>query len=457
MSTQSNIPNTNIRKKAKDIKPKIKRPETEDQKVQKKLSNILITQIYRENSANVAYKCIETLLKVIDNIKKDPLEVKYRRLGVDKPLVRNNLRNVKGGMEFLVAIGFRRSVKDFKEVFSLEIPKPADNSNEIDDDKLWIQTSDLEIAHELLQESLNKALERKETHERMLEKEKQEEGKRKEEQSRQREDDLDREQANLNTGFKLGELQNPNSSNNGTKDASFKRLFLSMAWFSSASSNEGLVNNLKRAKIINSPRVDAAMKAVDRGNYVDFEPYQDSPQSIGYGATISAPHMHGYALESLEKFMQPGAKVLDVGSGSGYLTACMAEMVGPEGTAVGLEHIPELVKLAEKNVQKDHPEFLESKRIKFVQGDGRKGYPVDAPYDCIHVGAAASRTPQALLDQLKTPGRKLYDTYRLFIPVGTSSQDIYQIDKDENGNITKKRLMGVMYVPLTDAEKQLNR
>ncbi|CAG8528129.1 5205_t:CDS:1 [Acaulospora morrowiae] len=223
---------------------------------------------------------------------------------------------------------------------------------------------------------------------------------------------------------------------------------IGMAWRCSADSNDGLVDNLKNNKIICSERVEKAMKSVDRKKYVSHSPYMDSPQQIGYGATISAPHMHAIALENMESFLRPGAKSLDVGSGSGYLTVCMAEMVGSEGKVIGIEHIPQLVDMAKSNVQKDRPEFLESNRIEFLVGDGRNGYPEEAPYDCIHVGAAAETTPQVLIDQLKSPGR-------LFIPVGSGSQYIYQFDKDVNGNVTKKSLMGVMYVPLTDAHKQL--
>ncbi|CAG8778617.1 8446_t:CDS:2, partial [Racocetra persica] len=132
----------------------------------------------------------------------------------------------------------------------------------------------------------------------------------------------------------------------------------SMAWFCSANSNSGLVNNLKKAGIFQSDRVEQAMKSVDRGKYVKYDPYRDSPQQIGYGATISAPsttlmfyssHMHAHALENLSPFLRPGMKVLDVGCGSGYLTACLAEMVGPEGKVIGIDHIPQLVNLAKDN------------------------------------------------------------------------------------------------------------
>lgn len=77
---------------------------------------------------------------------------------------------------------------------------------------------------------------------------------------------------------------------NSSVITTFLRPFsLNMAWYCSANSNEGLVNNLKTAKIITSKRVEESMKAVDRKNYVSYSPYRDSPQQLGYGATISAP------------------------------------------------------------------------------------------------------------------------------------------------------------------------
>ncbi|RKP23217.1 protein-L-isoaspartate O-methyltransferase [Syncephalis pseudoplumigaleata] len=191
------------------------------------------------------------------------------------------------------------------------------------------------------------------------------------------------------------------------------------------------------------------MKQVDRANYAPDMAYQDAPQSIGYNATISAPHMHAYALEILHDYLQPGMKVLDVGSGSGYLVSCMAAMTGDTGKVIGVEHIDQLNEQARKNIKKDHPEYLHQGRVELITGDGRLGYAPEAPYDCIHVGAAASRSPTELLKQLKAPGR-------MFIPEGPEfEQSILQYDKDADGEITKRALMGVMYVPLTDREAQL--
>lgn len=136
-------------------------------------------------------------------------------------------------------------------------------------------------------------------------------------------------------------------------------------------------------------------------------PYMDSPQTIGYSATISAPHMHASACESLLPFLKSGAKVLDIGSGSGYLTHVLAELVKPNGTVIGVDHIQPLVDMATKNMAKSQEgkSLLESGRVKFIKADGRKGWPSEAPYDAIHVGAAAAEHHQALVDQLKAPGR----------------------------------------------------
>ncbi|KAG0699545.1 protein-L-isoaspartate O-methyltransferase [Suillus ampliporus] len=222
-----------------------------------------------------------------------------------------------------------------------------------------------------------------------------------------------------------------------------------MAWRCSGNTNGDLIANMHVARIITTDRVKEAMTNVDRANYVmrKSDAYEDSPQPIGHGATISAPHMHAHAIEHLLDYLGPGKRVLDVGSGSGYLCAVLHHLV-PGGIVVGVDHIPRLIDWSWNNLQNDGlGSALDKGEIVMVTGDGRQGYSNLAPYDAIHVGAAAPTIPQHLIDQLKSPGR-------MFIPVGTFAQQIIQVDKDEKGRVTKKDLMGVMYVPLTDAERQ---
>ena len=179
---------------------------------------------------------------------------------------------------------------------------------------------------------------------------------------------------------------------------------------------------------------------------------------------------HAHAAENLLPFLKPGARVLDVGSGSGYLCAVLyrilqdeADQRSEESKVVGIDHIPELVEWSVGNLRQDGlGDAVEHGRIKMVAGDGRKGeccsmhgaqplngggtcgfnvgvagVPEEGPFDVIHVGAAAPALPAALVEQLACPGR-------MFIPVGTYAQQIMQVDKDEHGRVTEIPLLDVM-------------
>ena len=145
--------------------------------------------------------------------------------------------------------------------------------------------------------------------------------------------------------------------------------------------------------------------------------------------------------EALE--LNPGQKVLEVGAGSGYHAATIAEIVGPEGHVFTVELFEQLVEFARKNLEKAGY----GQGVTLVQGDGSLGYKDRAPYERIIVTAAAPRVPQPLLDQLAPGGI-------IVVPVGGRwfPQELIRIRKKADGSLERDSLGGVAFVPLLGKE-----
>ena len=212
-----------------------------------------------------------------------------------------------------------------------------------------------------------------------------------------------------------------------------------------------LLRRLMKKRVVISEEVIEAFVKVPRENFLPPEyreyAYYDHPFPIGYGQTISAPHMVLLMTEKLE--LKIGHKVLEVGTGSGYQAALIAEIIAPlnakpekRGYLVTIERIPELARFAEKNLRKTGY----SSRVKVIIGDGTKGYEPESPYDRIIVTAAAPKIPRSLLEQLKPNGI-------MVIPVGDIDyQDLRIVKKKHNREIKVKRDVPCLFVPLIGEE-----
>ena len=184
--------------------------------------------------------------------------------------------------------------------------------------------------------------------------------------------------------------------------------------------------------------VEYAFSKIDRQNFVPEylrdQAYLDAPLPIGYGQSISQPSTVKLILQWLDA--KPNETVLDVGSGSGWTTALLSEIVKPNGKIFAVERIPELVKLG-----KDNCDRIGITNAKFFQSGKEYGLPQYAPFNRILVSAAASELPIELLDQLKANGK-------LIIPV---EDDILEITKTTNNYKTIIH-PGFIFVPLIGSD-----
>jgi protein-L-isoaspartate(D-aspartate) O-methyltransferase len=216
--------------------------------------------------------------------------------------------------------------------------------------------------------------------------------------------------------------------------------------------NDALVDHLYNKHIINSEKVVAVMKDINRKDFIyPTNPLINSPQPLKLNQTISAPHIHGKALETLIQSCVPGNRVLDVGCGSGYLLTCFCKLLevnkNPTSKVVAIDIYSELVDLTIHNMKKYNnylPGHLGGtnpyNNVEIFCGNGWLGHKKHAKYDVIHVGAAPDHVPAQLLKQLNNNGI-------MIIPVGNSYKII---KKNRKGKVFNSHSLNVRFVPLIE-------
>ncbi|MDP3958118.1 MAG: protein-L-isoaspartate O-methyltransferase [bacterium] len=196
-----------------------------------------------------------------------------------------------------------------------------------------------------------------------------------------------------------------------------------------------LVEELVRSGALKTPRLIEAMKAVDRRFFVRADmvdlSYLDDALPIGEGQTISQPSTVAFMLELLSP--EPGNKVLDVGSGSGWQSCLLAHAVGEKGKVVAVELIPKLKEFGERNAKIYH--FT---NVRFIAADASKGFPEEAPFDRIIAAAAGDTVPEAWKRELAIGGR-------MVLPVGGSVFVLVKKGADEFETV---EYPGFAFVPL---------
>ena len=187
---------------------------------------------------------------------------------------------------------------------------------------------------------------------------------------------------------------------------------------------------------ITNTRVLAVMGKVPRHEFVPErvrgKAYEDRPLSIGHGQTISQPYIVAFMTEKLEP--QPTDRVLEVGTGSGYQAAVLAELTAQVYT---IEIIQDLAKRAAADLKR-----LGYTNVHVRAGDGYRGWPKAAPFDAIIVTCAPENVPQPLIDQLKDGGR-------MIIPVGPMSNQELVLLRKRGGKLERHEVLPVQFVPMT--------
>ncbi|MHC4324299.1 MAG: protein-L-isoaspartate(D-aspartate) O-methyltransferase [Planctomycetota bacterium] len=189
---------------------------------------------------------------------------------------------------------------------------------------------------------------------------------------------------------------------------------------------------------VKDPNVLSAMRTVPRHTFVrsteQRSAYNDRPLPIGYQQTISQPYIVAFMTDALK--LTRNSKVLEIGTGSGYQAAVCAEIAQQVYT---IEIVEELAKISKKRLKE-----LGYRNVFAKAGDGFFGWPEHAPFDAIIGTAAAGRIPKPLIEQLKPGGR-------MILPYGSSggSQSLVLVTKDKEGNISRKDVMLVRFVPMT--------
>ena len=196
-----------------------------------------------------------------------------------------------------------------------------------------------------------------------------------------------------------------------------------------------MVDTQLRARGIRDAHVLRAMERVPRHEFVDQsyreQAYEDHPLPINAGQTVSQPFIVALMLEILH--LQPGSKVLEIGTGSGYQTAILAEICGH---VYSVERHPQLAYEAQETLAR-----LGFNNLTLRVGDGSKGLPEYAPFDAIVVSAAAERIPVPLFEQLREGGR-------MIIPVGPHEAQELQLVRKREGKPLITLLDGCRFVPL---------